>query len=831
MSLRDDICDLCGLPNPAGRTVTHTIDRKTYHFCCPGCRQVFIMLMEASDSPDPEAFKESDLFKKCQAMGLIPRDAADLDARLQAPSKPSAPPGFAPASTSAEEQQESQGNFLDLNLKVTDMWCPACAWIIEEALKKSEGIHTVTCNFSIDRVRCEYDPVRTSPTQIRTLIDSLGYRAETAESGASPDRHREFIRFSIAAFFTMNVMMLSFALYTGFLTTLTPETIYKLSWPIFAMTTLVIFYGGQGLIKKALAGLATVTFGMETLIMTGALTAYLFSTVNLFQGSIHLYYDTAAMLVTLALLGKWLEKRAKNRVLVDLETFFALQPTKIKICSPQYPQGRYGDIRQLQPGDLFQVTEGEILPADGKVSMGRGTLNESALTGESLPIQVGPGDRVRSGTLVTTGTFQVRADGVGTASTLGQMIQIMQRSLDEKSPLEGRTDLVLQWFVPAIITLALGTGIVCKLAGLSNAAAIIRAVTVMVISCPCALGVAIPLARVAGISLAGRKGILVRSFACFERTSDLDTLVFDKTGTMTHGRWELLDIHTFLPCKPDEVLALAASLETGCDHYIGAEIQRQATARHLTLPEVTGIETFENGISGFGGTEEIKIGSEAFLSAELASVDFDSLRKEFAEKVIPSFVFMGKAGKLCAVFIFGDKVRPASRETIVTLSSSGYRTYLISGDDEETTQSVAGLIGIEDAAGGMLPGEKAAFVKELQSAGRRVAMVGDGINDAPALVQSDLSMAVHSGSHLGQEVADISLMRGDPGQVVDFLNLARPVNRTIFQNLVCALAYNIISIPIAMSGLLSPLVAVTAMLLSSLTVIGNTLRLVTKGTD
>ena len=463
--------------------------------------------------------------------------------------------------------------------------------------------------------------------------------------------------------------------------------------------------------------------------------------------------------------------------------------------------------------------------------MGSGTLNESALTGESLPIQVGPGDRVRSGTLVMTGTFQVRADGVGTASTLGQMIQIMQRSLDEKSPLEGRTDLVLQWFVPAIITLALGTGIVCKLAGLSNAAAIIRAVTVMVISCPCALGVAIPLARVAGISLAGRKGILVRSFACFERTSDLDTLVFDKTGTMTHGRWELLDIHTFLPCKPDEVLALAASLETGCDHYIGAEIQRQATARHLTLPEVTGIETFENGISGFGGTEEIKIGSEAFLSAELASVDFDSLRKEFAEKVIPSFVFMGKAGKLCAVFIFGDKVRPASRETIVTLSSSGYRTYLISGDDEETTQSVAGLIGIEDAAGGMLPGEKAAFVKELQSAGRRVAMVGDGINDAPALVQSDLSMAVHSGSHLGQEVADISLMRGDPGQVVDFLNLARPVNRTIFQNLVCALAYNIISIPIAMSGLLSPLVAVTAMLLSSLTVIGNTLRLVTKGTD
>jgi len=787
------------------------------------------MLMEASDSPDPEAFKQSDLFKKCQAMGLIPRDATDLEARLQATSKPEAPPSI--VSKFTQEQQEHLGNVLDLNLKVTNMWCPACAWVIEEALRKSEGVHTVTCNFSIDRVRCEYDPVRTSPTRIRAIIDSLGYQAETTESGASPGRHREFIRFSIAAFFTMNVMMLSFALYTGFVTTFTPETIYKLSWPIFAMTTLVIFYGGQSLIKKALAGLATGTLGMETLIMTGALTAYLFSTVNLLQGSIHLYYDTAAMLVTLALLGKWLEKRAKNRVLVDLETFFTLQPTKVKICSPQYPQGRYGDIRQLQPGDLFQVTEGEILPADGKVSMGGGTLNESSLTGESLPIQVGPGDRVRSGTQVMAGTFQVQADRVGTASTLGQMIQIMQRSLDEKSPMEGRTDLVLQWFVPAIITLALGTGIVCKLAGLSNAAAIIRAVTVMVISCPCALGIAIPLARVAGISLAGRKGILVRSFACFERTPGLDALVFDKTGTMTHGRWELLDVHTFPPGNPDDALALAAGLETGCEHYIGSEIQRQAATRHLTIPEVTGIETFENGISGFAGTEEIKIGSEAFLSTELAAVDFDSLRQEFAEKEIPSFVFMAKTGKLCAVFIFGDKIRPAAKETIDTLAASGYSTYLISGDDDETTQSVAGLIGIKAAAGGKLPGEKAAFVKELQLAGRRVAMVGDGINDAPALVQADLSMAVHSGSHLGQEVADITLMRGDPGQVVDFLNLSRPVNRTIFQNLVCAFAYNIISIPIAMSGLLSPLVAVTAMLLSSLTVIGNTLRLVKKGTD
>ena len=817
-------CDLCGLPNPAGRTVTYKADQKTYYFCCPGCRQVFIMLIEASDASDPAMFRESPLFKKCQALGIIPVSAEDLDARLQPPPEDATPP-----SELTSPREDDTTALLTLDLKVADMWCPACAWVIEEALKRTEGVQKAACNFSIDRVRCKYDPLQTSPTHIQGVIKGLGYQAGPAEDSALPGRHREFIRFSIAAFFTMNVMMLSFSLYTGFFTTFSPDTIYKLSWPLFAMTTLVIFYGGYSLMKKALNGLRTGSFGMETLIMAGALTAYVFSTFNLFQGSLHLYYDTATMLVTLALLGKWLERRAKNRVLVDLETFFALQPTKVKICSKEFPQGRYTRIEQLQPGDLFQVTEGEILPADGKVTNGSGTLNEAALTGESCPLKVVPGDRVRSGTLVVAGTLQVETEEVGADSTLGQMIEIMQRALGEKTTIEGRTDRVLQWFVPTIIGVAAGTGIVCRVAGLPVTDAVIRAVTVMVITCPCALGVAIPLARVAGISLAGRRGILVRSFACFESAPATDTLVFDKTGTMTQGRWELLDIHVLGSGAADDALACAAGLEADSEHYIGMEIQRKAAARHLPIPAVNNIQLFENGISGRIGAEEVKIGSADFMATELAGIELQDLRNRFAEKTIPSFVYLGKAGKLWAVFIFGDRVRPAARETIATLASSGYRSYLISGDDIDTTDRVAGLIGIAEASGGMLPAEKAAFVKDLQGSNHRVAMIGDGINDAPALVQADLSMAVHSGSHLGQEVADISLMRGDPAQVVSFLNLAQPVNRTIFQNLVCAFVHNIISIPIAMSGLLSPLVAVTAMLLSSLSVIGNTLRLVKKG--
>ncbi len=825
MTTPPNICDLCGLSNPAGRVVTLETEQTTYRFCCPGCRHVFSMLMEASDTPDPAAFKESDLFRKCRDMGLIPRDQEDLEA------PPEEPPAIESSAGTTPENTTAADGLLDLNLRVSDMWCPACAWVIEEALKRTDGIQSAACNFSIDRVRCAYNPARTSPVEIIETIESLGYQAATAESQAEHGRHREFIRFCVAAFFTMNIMMLSFSLYTGFLTTLPPAAIYKLSWPLFCMATIVLFYSGQGIYKKALAGLPSASFGMETLITAGTLTAYGFSTVNLLSGSIHLYYDTAAMLITLTLLGKWLEKRAKTRVLADLETFFALQPSKVKICSTQYPQGRYANIQQLEPGGIFQVTRGEVLPADGCVHTGSGSINEAALTGESLPLRVQPGDRVRSGTQVVSGTFQVTAERVGENSTLGQMITIMQRALGEKSPLEGRTDRLLQWFVPTIIALAIVTGLVCKLAGLSTEAAMIRAVTVMVISCPCALGVAIPLARVAGISLAGQKGILVRAFSAFEQATQIRSLVFDKTGTITRGRWELIDIVTVGDCSPDDALATAAALENVSRHYIGAEITRRAMSKKLALPAIDRIEEFENGLTGYRGADKIKLGSLAFLAAEAAAFDMAALQEKYVQHVIPSFVFMSAAEKIWAVFVFGDKVRPASQAVLKTLTATGYDTHLISGDDDRTTRRVADLVGIASAAGGQLPRDKADFVKTQQASGKPTAMIGDGINDAPALVQADLSMAVYSGSHLGHEVADITLMRGDPGQVIEFLNLARPVNQKIFQNLLCAFGYNLISIPIAMSGLLSPLVAVTAMLLSSLTVIGNTLRLVKKETS
>jgi heavy metal translocating P-type ATPase len=796
-----------------------------------GCRQVFNILQEATDSGDSAKFKETDLFRQCRESGIIPKSEADLAAGAfdNTFDKP-----FSSVADNADPDAEASHvtpDVLPLNLKVGNMWCPACAWLIDQSLEKSDGIITSRCNFSTDRIQLEYNPIRTSPDQIIQSIRKLGYKATVPDDSQDAiERRKEFIRFIISAILTMNVMMMSYALYSGFFTELTAETIYKLSWPAFIMATIVLFYGGFEFFKKAWAGLSNAAFSMETLIIMGSLSAYIYSTFNLLAGSIHVYFDTATMLITLVLLGKTLERRAKNRVLEDLEFFFSLKPTKARICTETYPQGRYVAAEQLAKGDTFQVDESEIVPADGRILSGTGSVDVSSLTGEPLPVTQKPGDVMRSGTRILKGTFKIKAEKVGDASTLGQMSDIIEKALLSKTPLEGKTDIILQWFVPAIIVLAAATAVIGRMAGLTTEAAILRAVTVMVISCPCALGIAIPLARVAGISIAGKKGILVRNFKAFEQADKISGFVFDKTGTVTQGRWDLLEIMTLDGLSTDEALALAAGLEETSDHFIAHEIINQAKNKEITPIKIHNIQSTAKGLLGDSEGRQIKIGSADWLARELGQMGSTIAARLSGAQTEHSCVYLGADGKLAAVFIFGDTLRDGTLSTIENLRTRGYRLALVSGDGERTTRAIGQQIGIKASYGGQMPQDKAAFIREWQTQGLRVAMIGDGINDAPALVQSDLSIAVHAGAQLSKEMADISLMRAEPTQVVDFLEFASRVNRKIYQNLGFTFLYNAISIPIAMLGLLTPLIAVSAMLLSSLSVTCNTLLLVKKST-
>jgi len=809
------VCDLCGLAL-RGERIEAAFAGQTYHFCCTGCRQVFSILLQAAGTADPAAFRKSDLFQKCQESGIIPRSADDLP--LPGPSPETASAAISPL----------PAEVLTLVLKIENMWCPACAWLIETALSKAPGVLSAACSFVTDQLRVRYDPVATDPNRIMAVVQRFGYSVtlpgEIRDQGL---RRREWTRFGIAAFLTMNVMMLSFALYFGFFIDLTAEAVASLSWPMAAMSAAVMGYGGMPFFRRAWQGLSQAAFSMDSLITVGALSAFGFSTFNLFSGSIHLFYDTACMLITLVLLGKILERRAKDQVLEGLEGLLTLMPSKVRLVVEAFPEGRFVAAGQLAAGDLFRVTENEIVAADGVVVSGTGASDESSLTGEPRAVMKKPGDFIRSGSRIHHGSLTVCADRVGVESTLGQMIAVVQNTLALKTPGEGRTEKILQWFVPVVLALAAATGGWVWLRGQGIDAAVLRAVTVTVIACPCALGIAIPLARVAGVALAARQGILIRSFAAFERVETLDVIMLDKTGTVTHGAWRLQGVISFGDFTPEKALALASGLEQGASHPIAIEVLREARERHIRPERVAMVEAEENGMSGLWQGLEAKIGSAEFLAEAFAGQE-PLLGPSRMHPAGSSLVYMGAGGRPAAVLVFGDQLREGIAQVVTDLQRRGLRLVLIAGDGVETTQAIGRALGITESLGGRLPAEKAEVVSDLQRRGKKVLMVGDGINDAPALAQADLSLAVFAGGSLGKEVADATLMRADSSQITEFLDFARAVNRKIRQNLVLTFLYNAISIPVAMSGLLSPLVAVCAMLLSSLSVIGNTYLLVRK---
>lgn len=806
-------CDLCGLPLRAER-VESEFGGRTYRFCCTGCRQVFSILGQAAGAADPAAFRRSELFRRCQESGIIPRSA---DAPPPAPPPPSTapPPGPRPA---------SEG--LLLTLKVENMWCPACAWLIETALSRAPGVLSAACSFVTDQLQVGYDPTATAPDRIRAVVQRFGYTTTRPGDLRDQDlRRREWIRFGVTTFLTMNVMMLSAALYFGFFTDLPSESVASLSWPMAVMSAVAIGYGGMPFFRRAWQGLRRAAFSMDALVTVGALSAFGLSTANLLSGSIHLYYDTACMLVSLVLLGKMIERRARDQVLEGLEGLLARMPTKVRLVDEAFPEGRFVAADGLAPGDLFRVAENEIVAADGVVVSGGGASDEASITGEPRPVMKKPGDTIRSGSRLHHGSLTICADKVGAESTLGQLIAVVRNTLALKASGEGRTETFLQGFVPAILVLAAATGAIAWLRGQGADAAVLRAVTVTVIACPCALGIAIPLARAAGVALAARNGMLIRRLAAFERAEALDTLLLDKTGTATCGAWQLQSIVPVGDFTPEKILAIASGLERGVAHPIALELVRAARERHIRPARVAVVQNEGNGMSGLWEGLEVKIGAAGFLSAEFAGQEplLAPLRRHSAGS---SFVYLSAGGRPAGVLVFGDRLRDGIEAVVADLQRRGLRLVLISGDGTETTRAIARRLGIAEALGDHLPAQKAAVVADLQKRGGKVLMVGDGLNDAPALAQADLSLALFAGGSLGKEAADATLMRAEPAQITAFLDFAAAVHRKIRQNLILTFVYNGVSIPIAMSGLLSPLVAVCAMLLSSLSVIGNTYLLV-----
>ncbi|MBU4055802.1 MAG: heavy metal translocating P-type ATPase, partial [Proteobacteria bacterium] len=444
------------------------------------------------------------------------------------------------------------------------------------------------------------------------------------------------------------------------------------------------------------------------------------------------------------------------------------------------------------------------------------------------PVRKRPGDALTGGTRVLEGELQFTVTATGKASYLGRMIEIMEAGVRKKFSAEQYAERMLKWFVPAILLLALGTGLGGYFLGLTLDLAMIRAVTVMVIACPCALGIAIPLVRVAGISIAGKKGILVRNFEAFENVKSVDTFVFDKTGTVTLGSWDLIKIVPAAGYTESMLLQIALGLEKDSDHDIAFAIRKYAARNPVSQVELDSVNPYPGGVSGRFNGYEVKIGSAEFLEKEKLNTREDIPVPEWTPDVLYSNVYLGINGGIAGVMVFGDRLRKDAVSTLEKLKNEGYSLFMVSGDGQEITRNVGERLGISKASGGKLPEEKAVLIDTLREKGHQVVMVGDGMNDAPAMGKANVGMAMVNKSHLGRESADITLVHGRMETIHAFLTLGKKVRGKIRQNFWFSFLYNFISIPLAMSGVLTPLIAVTAMLASSLTVITNTLLLFRK---
>lgn len=808
-------CRLCGLP--VGRSGVKEKQGGAYlEFCCFGCRQVY-QILSSLPGGRPADFKNTDLYRLCEASGLIGRKFVDPARNRMDGSE---------ASDDLKTVGPEDPLAKELILKVDGMWCSACSWLMEVVLGRTKGIREVTALFASDLVRITYLPHEVTVEEIKDRIAGLGYRPSSFEEPGktSEERKRVQLRLGISAILTAHVMMISLALYAGFFQDLEPEAIGYLSYPLWILSTPVLIYGGFPIFKKAWIGLRYGHPSMEILISIGALAAYGYSLIQMGRGGLHLYFDTASMLIVLVLLGKYLEARTKERISRGLIELYHLANQKVRLITKSGE--RWLAAEEVRPGDEFQAMAGDRLPVDGRILFGQADLDESCLTGESRPIKKGLTEEVRAGSIILHGELTIQATRVGAESSVGRIITMMQEGLVRKTGVELFADRLTNWVVPSLLVLAAGTVWFLSSYGHSLEESVLRAVTILVISCPCALGLATPLAKVAAVGVGRTKGILVRNPAALEKIRKLDMLIFDKTGTLTEGRYGLREM-VCLGGLQEEALQKIASIEALSDHFLAREIQAKAREFPLCLGEVKNFKSLTGmGVKGMVAGSEVAIGNRRMmhsLGLDLPQ-DLDPQAKSLEAKGL-TLVFFGWEGRIQGFLSFGDCLKEMAPKALSGLRQKGLQTLMVSGDSKETTGSIARELGMGPFFGQARPEDKVRIIRELQHQGHRVGMIGDGVNDAAALAQADVGFALGTRAGILTEASDITLLTDDPSKIRDVLDLSGLTFRVIRQNLLFAFFYNTLGIPLAMTGLLNPMMAALAMFASSLTVVGNTLRI------
>jgi Cu+-exporting ATPase len=766
----------------------------------------------------------------------------------------------------AVEQAGYQLLLEEITLDVGDMTCASCVGRVEKALGKVAGVASASVNLATEQARVNFVQ-GTDPGSLIRALDAAGYPARlhrdepalaattNADGAALASRATGFGSRLQGAGPVLACALLSLPLLLPMLSGWGHMLMQALMgssvaqhgehasvqlnpWLQWLLATPVQFWFGARFYRAGWAALKAGSGNMDLLVALGTSAAYGLSVFQLFAGQggdAHLYFEASAVVITLVLLGKWLEARAKRQTASAIRALQGLRPESARVrrdgADIDIPAG------QLRTGELLVIRPGERIAADGIVIEGASQADEALITGESLPVDKHPGDRVTGGAINGDGLLLARTTAVGAESTLFRIIRLVEDAQAAKAPIQHLVDRVSAVFVPVVIVLALLTLAGWWLAMGRIDVALINAVAVLVIACPCALGLATPAAIMAGTGVAARFGILIKDAEALEVAHAVTSVAFDKTGTLTEGKPVLAALFSTQGtdgAAEQELLQLAASLQQGSEHSLGRAVMDAATARGLRFLPVTAVSALPGkGMRARSGERELLLGNSRLMQESGIDLGVLARKADALEQTGHTVSWLaaaptgGQPGLLLGLLAFTDRVKPQAPAALARLRSLGVRCYLLTGDNEGSAQAVGRELGMANAdlSAKMLPADKKAKIDALRQAGERVAMVGDGINDAPALAAADIGIAMGSGADVALHAAGITLMRSDPGLVADAIDISRRTYGKIRQNLFWAFVYNLVGIPLAAFGLLNPMVAGAAMALSSVSVIGNALLL------
>ena len=752
----------------------------------------------------------------------------------------------------AVEDAGYQANSMDIqqSFAIEGMTCASCAQTVEKSVKKMEGISVASVNLATEKLQVYFDPkIVTVPDIIKAVSDS-GYKASeeidaTVKSEEEQNKKAQYInslwnRFWVSALFTVPLLYISMGHMLG---APIPEFLNPAVNPgIFAIIQLVltipVIFLGRNFFTVGFKALFKGHPNMDSLVSLGTSAAFIFSlgaTVAVFLGNteyaMELYYESAAVILTLITLGKYVEALSMGKTSEAIKKLMGLAPKIARVIK----DGEEIElaIEEVSVGDSLVVKPGEKMPVDGMVMEGITSVDEAMLTGESMPVSKIKGDTIIAGSINQTGTIHYEATKVGKDTTLSQIIKLVEDAQGSKAPIAKLADTISGYFVPIVIVLALAAGLGWYLAGQSGIFVLTIVISVLVIACPCALGLATPTAIMVGTGKGAEHGVLIKSGVALETTHQVETVIFDKTGTITQGKPKVTDIITNAEFSKETLLLLAASAEKGSEHPLGAAIVHEAENQNLTLLKMHEFNAIPgHGIEGTIDGQKMLLGNKKLMDERAISLQaLASTSDELAgQGKTPMYVAID--GQIAGIVAVADTIKENSVQAIERLHQMGLEVVMITGDNTRTAQAIAKQVGIDRVLSEVLPEEKANEVKMLQAEGKKVAMVGDGINDAPALAQADIGIAIGSGTDIAIESADIVLMRSDLMDVPTAIELSKATIKNIKENLFWAFAYNTLGIPVAMGilylfggPLLNPMLAGAAMSFSSVSVLLNALRL------